>query len=344
MKFIDEITVKVKAGDGGRGCVSFRREKFVPKGGPDGGNGGDGGDVIFIATTSYNTLSHLRGKRLIKAKRGEHGRGKDQYGKKGEDILVYVPVGTIIKDLKTGEVIADLTEDGIKAIVAKGGKGGRGNKCFVSSTNQAPYYAEDGYPGEEKELLLELKLIADVGLIGYPNTGKSTLISVISNARPKIADYPFTTLHPNLGVVDYNEKFSFVVADIPGLIKGAAEGKGLGYQFLKHIERTKIFVHLLDSTIIDIDKLANNYFSIRNELSKYKKELLSKREIVALSKIDAVDKESIDKIITELSKKINKKIFPISSITGEGLNELLKEIYNNLVENVKTKSDTCDIK
>ena len=330
MKFIDEIAVKVKAGDGGRGCVSFRREKFVPKGGPDGGNGGDGGDVVFIATTSYNTLSHLRGKRLIKAKRGEHGRGKDQYGKKGEDALVYVPVGTIIKDLKTGEVIADLTEDGIKVIVAKGGKGGRGNKCFVSPTNQAPYYAEDGYPGEEKELLLELKLIADVGLIGYPNVGKSTLISIISNAKPKIADYPFTTLHPNLGVVDYNEKFSFVVADIPGLIKGAAEGKGLGHKFLKHIERTKIFVHLLDSTIIDIDKLANNYFSIRNELSKYKKELLNKREIVALSKIDAVDKETIDKIGKELSKKINKKIIPISSVTRQGLNELLDEIYNNL--------------
>lgn len=241
MKFIDEITLKVKAGDGGRGCVSFRREKFVPKGGPDGGNGGDGGDVIFIATTSYNTLSHLRGSKLIKAKRGEHGRGKDQYGKKGEDAIVYVPVGTIIKDLNSGEVIADLTEEGMKVVVAKGGKGGRGNKCFVTPTNQAPYYAEEGKPGEEKELLLELKLIADVGIIGYPNAGKSTLISVISNAKPKIADYPFTTLNPNLGVVDYNEKFSFVVADIPGLIEGAAEGKGLGHQFLKHVERTKIF-------------------------------------------------------------------------------------------------------
>ena len=328
--FIDEITLKVKAGDGGRGCVSFRREKFVPKGGPDGGNGGDGGDVIFIATTSYNTLSHLRGKKLIRAKRGEHGRGKDQYGKKGEDAIVYVPVGTIVKDLNTGEIIADLTEDGMKVVVAKGGRGGRGNKCFVTPTNQAPYYAEEGKPGEEKELLLELKLLADVGLLGYPNAGKSTLISVISNAKPKIADYPFTTLNPNLGVVDFNEKFSFVVADIPGLIEGAAEGKGLGHQFLKHIERTKIFVHLLDSTELDTEKIANRYFSIRNELKKYKKELLDKKEIVALTKIDAIQDDELKRLLNELPQKIGKKIIPISSITRQGLDKLLNEIYVNL--------------
>ncbi len=330
MKFVDEIKLKVKAGDGGRGCVSFRREKFVPKGGPDGGNGGDGGDVIFVATTSYNTLSHLRGKKLIKAKRGEHGKGKDQYGKKGEDAIVYVPVGTIIKDGETGEIIADLTEDGMKVVVAKGGKGGRGNKCFVTPTNQAPYYAEEGKPGEEKELLLELKLLADVGLIGYPNAGKSTLISVISNAKPKIAEYPFTTLNPNLGVVDYNETFSFVVADIPGLIEGAAEGKGLGLQFLKHIERTKIFVHLLDSTELDSDKIAYKYFSIRKELKKYNENLLKKPEIVVLTKIDALQKDKINDLLKELTQKINKKIIPISSITRQGLDILLKEIYNNL--------------
>ena len=330
MKFVDEIELKVKAGDGGRGCISFRRERFVPKGGPDGGNGGDGGDIIFIATTSYNTLSHLRGKKLIKAKRGEHGKGKDQYGKKGEDAIIYVPVGTLIRDKKTGKILADLIEDGQKIIVAKGGRGGRGNKCFVTSTNQAPYYAEEGKSGEEKELLLELKLLADVGLIGYPNAGKSTLISVISNAKPKIAEYPFTTLSPNLGVVDYNETFSFVIADIPGLIEGAAEGKGLGLQFLKHIERTKIFVHLLDSTELDSDKIAYKYFSIRKELKKYNENLLKKPEIVVLTKIDALQKDKIIDLLKELTQKINKKIIPISSIARQGLDILLKEIYNNL--------------
>ena len=331
MKFVDEIKIKVKAGDGGRGCISFRREKFIPKGGPDGGNGGDGGDVIFVATTSYNTLSHLRGKKLIKAKRGEHGRGKDQYGKKGEDAIVYVPVGTIVKDLKTGEVIADLIEDGMKVVVAKGGKGGRGNKCFVSPTNRAPYYAEEGKPGEEKELLLELKLIADVGLIGYPNAGKSTLISVISNAKPKIADYPFTTLTPNLGVVDYNEKFSFVVADIPGLIEGASKGKGLGLQFLKHIERTKIFVHLLDSTILDADKILQRYHSIRNELKNYNPELLNKKEIVVITKIDAIPEDALKQIISKIKEEIKRDPIPISSVTKKGLDKLISKIYENLI-------------
>ncbi len=330
MKFIDEIEIKVKAGDGGRGCVSFRREKFVPKGGPDGGNGGDGGDVIFIATTDYNTLSHLRGKKLIKAKRGEHGRGKDMFGKKGKDAVVYVPVGTIIKEAETGDIVADLTEEGMKVVVAKGGKGGRGNKAFVSPTNRAPYYAEEGKPGEEKNLILELKLIADVGLIGYPNAGKSTLISVISNAKPKIADYPFTTISPNLGVVDYNEFFSFVVADIPGLIEGASKGKGLGLRFLRHIERTKIFVHLLDSTLLDVNKIYLRYISIKEELKQYNPELLKKEEIVVLSKIDAISKEALKKIENDLENKINKKIIPISSITGEGINILLKEIYKKL--------------
>ncbi len=331
MKFVDEIKIKVKAGDGGRGCISFRREKFIPKGGPDGGNGGDGGDVIFVATTSYNTLSHLRGKKLIKAKRGEHGRGKDQYGKKGEDAIVYVPVGTIVKDLKTGEVIADLIEDGMKVVVAKGGKGGRGNKCFVSPTNRAPYYAEEGKPGEEKELLLELKLIADVGLIGYPNAGKSTLISVISNAKPKIADYPFTTLTPNLGVVDYNEKFSFVVADIPGLIEGASKGKGLGLQFLKHIERTKIFVHLLDSTILDADKILQRYHSIRNELKNYNPELLNKKEIVVITKIDAIPEDALKQIISKIKEEIKRDPIPISSVAKKGLDKLISKIYENLI-------------
>ncbi len=330
MKFIDEIKLKVKAGDGGRGCVSFRREKFVPKGGPDGGNGGDGGDVIFVATTSYNTLSHLRGKKLIKAKRGEHGRGKDQFGKKGEDAIVYVPVGTIIKDLKTGEIIADLTKNGEKVIVARGGKGGRGNKAFATPTNRAPYYAEEGLPGEEKELLLELKLIADVGLIGYPNVGKSTLISVISNAKPKIADYPFTTLTPNLGVVDFNEKISFVVADIPGLIEGASSGKGLGHQFLKHIERTRIFVHILDPTILDIEEIINRYFAIRKELENYNPKLLEKKEIVAISKIDAIDRNFLEKIIVFIREKTKKNPLPFSSITKKGLKELLNEIVKTL--------------
>ncbi len=330
MKFVDEIILKVKAGDGGRGCVSFRREKFVPKGGPDGGNGGDGGDVIFVATTSYNTLSHLRGKKFIRARRGEHGRGKDQYGKKGEDAIIYVPVGTIVKDLNTGEIIADLTKENMRVVVAKGGKGGRGNKCFVTPTNQAPYYAEDGKPGEEKELLLELKLLADIGIIGYPNAGKSTLISVISNAKPKIADYPFTTLNPNLGVVDYDEKISFVVADIPGLIEGAAEGKGLGLQFLKHVERTKIFLHLLDSTELKLENLIKKYYSIRNELKKYNEKLLEKKEIVALTKIDAVNEKDLERLKKGLEKKLGKKIIPISSVTRQGLNVLLDEIVKVL--------------
>src|SRR3989337_1963612 len=246
VKFVDEGKIYVKSGRGGKGCVSFRREKFVPRGGPNGGDGGNGGSVILIARQNMSSLLDHRYKQHYKAENGEHGRGKDQHGKNAPTLLVPVPVGTVVKDFFTGEILGDLTEDGDTLVVAKGGRGGRGNARFATPTNRAPRYAEPGEEAEERTLLLELKLLADVGIIGFPNAGKSTLISRISAARPKIADYPFTTLIPNLGVVSYNEGKTFVVADIPGLIKGAHEGTGLGIKFLRHIERTKVLIHLID--------------------------------------------------------------------------------------------------
>jgi GTP-binding protein len=330
VKFVDEAKIYVKSGRGGRGCVSFRREKFVPRGGPNGGDGGKGGDVILIARENMKSLLDHRYKQHYKAKNGEHGRGKDQHGKNAPSLLVPVPVGTVIKDFFTGEILGDLKEDGQTLVVAKGGKGGRGNARFATPTNRAPRYAEPGEEGEERTLLLELKLLADVGIIGFPNAGKSTFISKISAARPKIADYPFTTLIPNLGVVSYNEGKTFVVADIPGLIKGAHEGAGLGIKFLKHIERTKVLIHLLDLSPLTERNPLEDYHVMNNELEAYSPDLIKKPQIIALNKIDITEaREKLKEIKTHF-KKLGIEVFPISSVTGEGVKRLIEEVGKRL--------------
>jgi len=290
MQFVDYVKIYVKAGDGGRGCVSFRREKYVPRGGPDGGDGGKGGDVIIKASSDLHTLLDYRYKKIYKAERGEHGKGSNMTGRDGEDLIIKVPVGTVIKNMETNKIIADLDEEGKSIVIAKGGRGGLGNTHFATSTNQAPRYAQPGQKGEELWIILELKLLADVGLIGLPNAGKSTLISVISSAKPKIADYPFTTLTPVLGVVKYGDHQSFVVADIPGLIEGAHRGTGLGHQFLRHVERTSMLLHLVDvSDFIDSDPV-ENFEKIQKELELYNPSLIKKPLAVAGTKIDLAHK------------------------------------------------------
>lgn len=322
MKFIDSATIHVKAGDGGVGCVSFRREKFIPKGGPNGGNGGRGGDVIIRANRQLNTLLDFRYKTKYQAPRGEHGLGYDKTGKSGEHIVLEVPTGTLIRDLGTGEIFGDLLDDGQQLVIAKGGRGGRGNGEFATSTNQAPRQFEQGAPGEERDIELELKLLADVGLVGYPNAGKSTLISVISSAKPKIADYPFTTLVPNLGIVRIDAGKSFVVADIPGLIEGAHIGKGLGIQFLRHIERTKVLVFLIEATSEDPRA---DYRVLLNELKLFNKDLPKKPKIIALTKIDILD----EKTFKPLKKISFSKVptFPISSVSSVGIKKLVAEMW-----------------
>jgi len=315
--------------------MSFRREKYVPRGGPDGGDGGHGGDVIFRVNTNLNTLNHLTSSRTHKADSGEPGKGKNMYGKDGKDLIIEVPQGTVVFNIDKSEILADLNKIGDQALIAKGGKGGLGNFHFRTSTHQAPKFAENGEPGEKKDIVLELKMVADVGLIGLPSVGKSTLISVISNARPKIAAYHFTTLIPNLGVVNMgkfggSQNDTFVVADIPGLIEGASEGKGLGIQFLKHISRTKLLVHMIDPLIGNI---AQNYKIITNELKKFSKELAKREQIIVINKIDAVDEKTLENLMKELEKTIKtKKVFTISAVTHEGLQPLLFEVSKKLVE------------
>ncbi len=330
VKFVDEAKIYVKSGRGGRGCVSFRREKFVPRGGPNGGDGGKGGDVITVARQNMSSLLDHHYRQHYKAENGEHGRGKDQHGKKAPVLLVPVPVGTVVKDFFTREILGDLTENGQTLIVAKGGRGGRGNARFATSTNRAPRYAEPGEEAEEKTLLLELKLLADVGIIGFPNAGKSTLISRISAARPKIADYPFTTLIPNLGVVSYNEGKTFVVADIPGLIKGAHEGTGLGIKFLRHIERTKVLIHLLDLSPLTERDPIEDYHVMNKELEAYSADLIKKPQIIAPNKIDITEAREKLKGIKTHFNKVGIEVFPISSATGEGLKELIREVGKRL--------------
>jgi len=326
VKFIDEAKIYVKAGDGGRGCVSFRREKYVPRGGPDGGDGGNGADVTMIARRNMTSLLDYRYQRHYKAKRGVHGKGKDQHGKNAEDLLIPVPLGTMIKDFESGAFYGDLTEDGQTLVIARGGKGGRGNARFVTATNQAPKEAEPGVPGQEKTLKLELKLLADVGLLGFPNAGKSTLISRVSAARPKIADYPFTTLVPNLGVVSYGDGATFILADIPGLIEGAHEGAGLGIQFLRHIERTKILIHLLDLSPMTQRDPIEDYAAMNRELKSYNEELSKTPQIVALNKIDITEAREELETIEKHFSELGIKTFPISSATGEGTKELVWEV------------------
>ena len=322
MKFIDEVTITINSGTGGHGCTSFRREKYIPFGGPDGGDGGTGGNIYFEVDEGLNTLSSFRGKKVFTAEDGGKGMGSQKCGKYGEDLIIRVPVGTIIRLHGHDEIIADLVENKKRILVAKGGRGGLGNVNFKSSTNRAPRHSQDGDPGETLVLDLELKLIADIALIGLPNVGKSTLISVISAARPKIADYEFTTLEPNLGVVSVGDNH-FVVADIPGLIEDASEGKGLGIKFLKHIERTKAFVHLVDCSLcMDEFEAFDFYVTVRNEISKFSDDLLLKREIICLSKIDALSEEEIEKYRSFFEKQLHKKILPISAVSGKNIEKL----------------------
>lgn len=329
MQFVDYVKIYVKAGNGGRGCVSFRREKYVPRGGPDGGDGGRGGHVIIKATSQLNTLLDQKYHYEYRAERGEHGKGKNMHGRDGRDLIITVPVGTVIKDGETGDVIADLDKEGKEALVARGGRGGLGNAHFVTPTRQAPRYAQPGEKGEERHLILELKLLADVGLIGLPNAGKSTLISVISSARPKIADYPFTTLVPNLGVVKVEGLRSFVVADIPGLIEGAHKGAGLGFQFLRHVERTNLLLHLIDVSINSLGDPVENYEKINNELSMYSNDLAKKNQIVVATKIDIVDIKKLDRL-TDYCKNYNIEFYQISSLTGKGIKELITAVAKRI--------------
>ena len=327
MIFVDIATVSVKAGDGGDGMTSFRREPYVDKGGPDGGDGGRGGNVVFVADRNLNTLSDYRHSKLLRAEHGGNGSRARRHGANGEDLLVKVPVGTIV--MKADDVIADLHEDEMQAVVARGGDGGFGNAHFTSSTRQAPNFSENGEPGDEYEFTLELKMIADVGLVGLPNAGKSTFLSVVSNARPAIADYPFTTLTPNLGVADVGKQ-SLLIADIPGLIEGASECKGLGDEFLRHVERTAVLIHLIDVYSNDI---AKDYQTIVTELKSYKVDLTDRPIFVALSKVEGVDQDIVEDQMDQISKVApDVKLYAISSVAKQGMQDLLKDVYKSVEE------------
>ncbi len=330
MKFVDEAIITVKSGDGGRGCTSFRRERYIEKGGPDGGDGGDGGHIILKIDQSKRTLYDYRRQKLLKAKNGAPGLGRQKHGKNGSDCTITLPPGTIVSNMDTNEIIADLTKIEDEFILASGGKGGRGNKRFATSTNRAPRHSQPGIPGIELKLKLELKLLADVGLVGLPNAGKSTLISSISAARPKIADYPFTTLTPTLGMVDPPFGEPFAVADIPGLIEGAHQGIGLGIKFLKHIERTGILVHLIDSFLIDPDSPLDSFNLINKELSKYSETLAKKTQIVVLNKIDLSD--TSEKIKAFKNSLKDFQILTLSAVTGKGTKELVKVLSSKLAK------------
>ena len=336
MKFVDEAVIEVHAGDGGNGAVSFRREKYVPRGGPNGGDGGRGGSIFIVADRNINTLIEYRYTRLFRAQRGENGRGADQYGKGGEDIVLRVPVGTVVTDADGGERLADLAHDGERAQVAKGGRGGLGNLHFKSSTNRAPRQSTPGEEGEARRLRLELRVLADVGLLGMPNAGKSTLIRAISAARPKVADYPFTTLHPNLGVVRVDVSRSFVVADIPGLIEGAAEGAGLGHQFLRHLARTRLLLHLVDIAPLDGGSdPVREAKAIVKELKKYDEALYRKPRWLVLNKTDLLQPEQRDETVKKFIKDLGwkQKSFIISALTGDGCKALTYAIMDYLEEN-----------
>jgi GTPase len=329
MKFVDETKIYVKAGDGGKGCVSFRREKFVPRGGPDGGDGGRGGDVIARASRNHHTLLDLSYNQHHIVERGGSGGSNNKTGKSSGDIEIVVPVGTVISDFETGETLCDLSEAGQSCIIARGGIGGKGNAHFASSTNRAPHYAQEGIPGEERWVKLEVKLLADVGLVGFPNAGKSTLISRVSAARPKIADYPFTTLSPVLGVVSHKEN-TFVIADIPGLIEGAHEGMGLGTRFLKHIERTYLLVHMIDLSGGPEKKPWKDYQAINKELESFSPLLLEKPQVVVFNKIDVPEARERLKKGVDTFKRKGIRIFPVSAATGEGIEQLLDEVIRLL--------------
>ena len=328
MKFIDEAIITVQSGDGGKGCVSFRREKFIPRGGPDGGDGGKGGDIVLKTSPRKRTLYQFRFKRHFKAKNGSHGQGKRKTGKNGQDLTIELPPGTLITDADTGQVITDLIKFDETVVLARGGRGGQGNARFKTSTHRGPRFAQPGEPGETKALRLELKLLADVGIIGLPNAGKSTLITAVSSARPKIGNYPFTTLFPSLGVVQTSWAEPFVVADIPGLIEGAHKGTGLGIRFLRHIERTRILVHLIDVSAMDTDNPLNAYTTVNKELAMYNQELVEKPQIVVLNKMDLPDVREAAKKFQAAIKE--KQVILISALTGQGIENLKSKIIQLL--------------
>jgi GTP-binding protein len=342
MKFIDETKIRVIAGNGGRGCVSFRREKFVPRGGPNGGDGGDGGDVIMEADAQLTTLLDLRYQKQYKAGRGQHGMGSECDGRRGEDRVIRVPVGTIIREAATGKLIGDLAVAGERIVIAAGGRGGKGNAHFASSTLRSPRFAQPGEPGEDEELLIELRLIADAGIIGLPNAGKSTLISVISAVRPKIADYPFTTLTPNLGVVGYGDHQSFVVADVPGLIEGAHAGQGLGHKFLRHIMRTRLLIHLLDATKISEDDPLADWRAVNRELELFDHALMGRPQLVVANKIDIPEARENAGLMAEKLPKKYQPLHLISAATGEGVTPLVRRIGALLDAMAVPKEDERD--
>ena len=332
MKFVDEATIRVQAGNGGHGCLSFRREKYVERGGPDGGDGGHGGSVYLVADPSMNTLADFRVARKFRAATGQGGAGRNMTGKSGEDLDVMIPCGTVVHDVDTGELICDLTEPGQRQMVAEGGRGGLGNTRFKSSTNRAPRKTTQGTPGEGRHLQLELKVLADVGLLGMPNAGKSTLISAMSHAKPRIADYPFTTLHPNLGVVRVGMLQSFVMADIPGLIEGASEGAGLGIQFLKHLQRTGLLLHLVDIAPIDGSDPATAVEAIVRELGSFSAELMEKPRWLVINKIDLLNDADLAAACGELLKKLDWQgpVFKVSAVTGDGTEALAQAVMREL--------------
>lgn len=330
MKFVDQVRIEVKAGDGGRGCVSFLREKFVPNGGPDGGDGGDGGSVYFVVDDALSTLLDYRYLHHCKAQNGASGLGKTKHGKNGESLVLRMPKGTLVYDDETNELLADLTEVGEPLLFLPGGKGGRGNARFATSTNRAPRHAQPGIEGEARSLRLELKLLADVGLVGLPNAGKSTLISSLSAAKPKIADYPFTTLVPNLGVVPYDGFKTMVLADIPGLIAGASEGHGLGTRFLRHVERTDLFLHLVDASCMQEGDPFENFQMINAELKRYDDSLTGKPQLIVLTKIDIPEVRELIAPLTERFVSLGYLVYAVSAVTGEGLKGLVTAVGNEL--------------
>ncbi len=327
MPFIDEVEIRVVSGRGGDGCVSFRREKYVPFGGPDGGDGGRGGSVILVADGGMNTLARFRGQRLYKAENGRPGTPRQCTGRSGADLELRVPEGTLVRDLGSGDLLADLDHDGARLLAARGGDGGRGNMRFATATNRAPRKAEEGHHNEERRLLLELRLLADVGVVGFPNAGKSTFVSRVSAARPRVADYPFTTLQPSLGVVQRGFDQSFVVADVPGLIEGAADGAGLGHRFLRHVQRTRVLLHLVRAWTDDDSSVAERYLAIRRELEAYDPALAERPEIVALSQLDVVPPGELDALRAELAEAGVDEVHGFSAVTGAGLDLLLDAIW-----------------
>lgn len=340
--FTDYVRIHAEAGKGGNGAIAFRREKYVAAGGPDGGDGGKGGDVYFKVDKDANTLIEFRYKKKFKAENGENGEGGHRFGKSGEDLYIPVPIGTVIKDTATDEVLADLSEPGQVALILKGGRGGKGNSHFATSTRQAPRFAQDGEPGEEKELTLELKLLADVGLIGFPNVGKSTFLSVVTSATPKIANYHFTTIEPNLGVVKSKYGDSFVIADIPGIIEGASTGVGLGIQFLRHIERTRLLLHFIDVSGTEGRNPVDDYYKVNEELKKYSEKLSKRTQIIVANKIDSMQDSSLYEELEKVAREHKQKIFKISGATGEGVEELMNYV-SKILKNLP-KENLIEIK